>query len=81
MMSEQQAAGASPDEIRMRSYLIWEREGRPFGRDVDHWLRAEAELMKEAGKTAILAQAAPAARRSRATAGTGAPRPKRRAKT
>ena len=37
----------SENEISMRSYLIWEAEGRPTGRDVEHWLRAEAELGKE----------------------------------
>jgi hypothetical protein len=32
--------------IRKRAYAIWEEEGRPWGRDVDHWLRAEAEVMR-----------------------------------
>lgn len=30
--------------IRERAYALWEEEGRPEGRDVTHWLRAEAEL-------------------------------------
>ncbi|MBI1179283.1 MAG: DUF2934 domain-containing protein [Alphaproteobacteria bacterium] len=34
-------------QIRERSYFIWEREGRPDGRDWDHWLRAEGELRAE----------------------------------
>ena len=29
---------------RQRAYAIWEEEGRPSGRDLDHWQRAEAEL-------------------------------------
>jgi hypothetical protein len=35
-----------PDEhaIRMRAYAIWEEEGRPEGRALDHWLRARWEL-------------------------------------
>lgn len=33
--------------IRMRSYLIWQREGCPHGRALDHWLRAKAELEAE----------------------------------
>jgi Protein of unknown function (DUF2934) len=37
----------SEDEIRIRSYLIWEREGRPEGKSEDHWLRAKAELEAE----------------------------------
>lgn len=31
-------------EISKRAYRIWEGEGRPSGRDLDHWLRAEAEV-------------------------------------
>lgn len=31
-------------QIGKRAYQIWEEEGRPEGRDVEHWLRAEAEL-------------------------------------
>ena len=27
-----------------RAYLLWEKEGRPQGRDVELWLKAEAEL-------------------------------------
>jgi hypothetical protein len=29
--------------IRERAYTIWEQEGRPNGKDLDNWLRAEAE--------------------------------------
>jgi Protein of unknown function (DUF2934) len=39
---------AFPDDaIRMRSYLIWEREGRPEGRHEEHWLQAAQELRAE----------------------------------
>lgn len=39
----------TPDEdtIRHRAYAIWEREGRPHGRDRDHWLQAQWELTGE----------------------------------
>jgi hypothetical protein len=39
-----------PDEnqIANRSYLIWEKEGRPDGKALDHWLRAQDELAAEA---------------------------------
>src|SRR5713101_5473039 len=30
--------------IRELAYAIWEHEGRPCGKDLDHWLRAEAEI-------------------------------------
>ncbi|ASW10732.1 DUF2934 domain-containing protein [Rhizobium sp. 11515TR] len=28
---------------RERAYRIWEQEGRPEGRDLDHWQRAEEQ--------------------------------------
>src|SRR3546814_14233441 len=31
-------------KIRQRAYLIWEHENRPDGKDLEHWLRAEAEI-------------------------------------
>lgn len=37
----------SEDEIRLRSYMIWENEGRPEGKSHEHWLRAKAELEVE----------------------------------
>jgi Protein of unknown function (DUF2934) len=30
--------------IRERAYAIWEEEGRPEGKDREHWLRAEVEI-------------------------------------
>jgi len=33
--------------VRMRAYLIWEREGRPDGREEAHWLAAEREIASE----------------------------------
>jgi Protein of unknown function (DUF2934) len=35
------------DRIRMRAYQIWEQEGRPHGRDEDHWREAERQLEVE----------------------------------
>src|SRR5690349_13529849 len=32
------------DRIRERAYQLWEQAGRPSGRDLEHWARAEAEL-------------------------------------
>jgi hypothetical protein len=46
MPSEQQPS-PSEEEIRNRSYLIWEREGRPEGKSEEHWLRAKTELDAE----------------------------------
>ena len=40
---------APPDEnrIRERAHAIWIEEGRPHGRDVEHWIRARWELDQE----------------------------------
>jgi hypothetical protein len=35
------------DQVRNRAYQIWERKGRPQGRDLEHWLEAERELEAE----------------------------------
>ncbi len=32
------------EEIRLRSYLIWQQEGRPFGDELKHWQRAKAQI-------------------------------------
>ncbi len=45
-MHDEGESGAPLDEhrVRERAYEIWEEEGRPEGRAVDHWLRARWEL-------------------------------------
>ncbi len=30
--------------VRERAYWLWEEEGRPSGRDFDHWVRAQHEI-------------------------------------
>ena len=32
-------------KIEVRAYLIWEGEGRPHGREKEHWQRAEADIL------------------------------------
>ena len=32
----------NPD-IAKRAYELWEQSGRPAGKDLEHWLKAEAE--------------------------------------
>ena len=34
-------------DIRIRSYLLWETEGRPQGRDMEFWFLAKAQLEGE----------------------------------
>ena len=40
--------------IRERAYAIWEQEGRPDGREWDHWARAAGEI----GSNGVAAAAA-----------------------
>lgn len=47
-MSEQ----SETNSIRIRAYFIWEREGRPEGRAVEHWLLAAAAHSVEIATTA-----------------------------
>ena len=35
---------ANADAISRRAYELWEKEGRPEGCDLRHWLQAEGEL-------------------------------------
>lgn len=61
--------------LRARAYALWEEEGRPHGRDADHWAAAEAELFGDAAKPAAAPEAtAKPARKPRAPA---APRRKK----
>lgn len=46
--------------VAARAHEIWEAEGRPEGRDHDHWLRAEAELSAEIATKPKAAKKAPA---------------------
>lgn len=32
------------DRLRQRAYAIWEAEGRPDGREHEHWAQAECDL-------------------------------------
>jgi hypothetical protein len=38
-----EATEARRSRVAERAHGIWETEGRPDGRDIEHWLRAEAE--------------------------------------
>src|ERR1044071_499315 len=42
-------------KIRERAYFIWEQEGRPYGRDLQHRQRAEAEIAEEKARAAAIA--------------------------
>ena len=40
----------SEELLHRRSYEIWQREGRPDGKALEHWLRAKTELEREQPK-------------------------------
>lgn len=53
------------EQIRQRAYEIWEREGRPDGREAEHWRLAADELGASAAQKEKIEQAiqdVPAAR-------------------
>jgi hypothetical protein len=37
------------EEIAVAAYYLWEKEGRPHGRDQEHWRRAAEQLKRQAG--------------------------------
>jgi hypothetical protein len=55
--------------VRERAYMLWERSGRPHGRDKDHWFQALKEVaitIPPPGAVTRLRQAAKAAAKSAA---------------
>jgi len=42
--AEKRSTEPTPLEIARCAYAIWEKEGRPEGRQVEHWLEAEAQI-------------------------------------
>jgi hypothetical protein len=57
------------DIVRHRAYALWESEGRPFGRDAEHW-RASEEMTRAEIASAPAPKKAPrkSAPRSKASA-------------
>lgn len=39
---------AAHEEIQHLAYAIWESEGHPENRQLDNWLQAEDEVLKDA---------------------------------
>ena len=54
--------------IRQRAYEIWQAEGQPDGRDLEHWCRAEAETALSRPAVAAKKRGASAKPRARARA-------------
>ncbi|WP_142847050.1 DUF2934 domain-containing protein [Telmatospirillum sp. J64-1] len=38
------------EQIRRRAYELWEDQGRPAGREHEHWLQAEREILGQGGE-------------------------------
>jgi hypothetical protein len=45
-LKQHREARRTKDEIRTRARELWEENGRPDGRDLEFWLRAETEITK-----------------------------------
>lgn len=52
-------------QVSSRAQSLWEQAGRPEGRDLEFWLQAEAEIVRET-ETAVPLCVQPTARRNRA---------------
>jgi hypothetical protein len=48
--------------IRARAYEIWEAEGNPEGKEREHWLAAQREVMEEVDRSGATGPADPVAR-------------------
>ena len=68
--------------IELRAYYIWEREGRPEGRQHEHWAAAEAEILSAAPVKQAAAPKKPAAKKpAEKKAANGAAKPEAPVKT
>jgi hypothetical protein len=46
-MNETTISAGFEEIVRARAYARWESEGRPFGRDAEHWRLSEEETRRE----------------------------------
>ena len=49
----------SDQKIAAVAYSIWEQEGRPEGREFEHWLRAKTQIQLKPGLTATASTLSP----------------------
>jgi hypothetical protein len=61
-------SGNLESRIRERAHVIWEREGRPQGREIAHWHMAAEEIAAEKAAKAATRPAASAAPEKKARA-------------
>ena len=60
----------STDAIAVLAYAYWEADGRPDGKDIDHWLKAEQTLATPQVKEPRVLHAATANQHRRGPAAT-----------
>jgi hypothetical protein len=61
------------ERINQRAFAMWEAGGRVDGRDLEHWLRAEQEVLAEETSVSSPKKAVPAKKKARQARKTGAP--------
>ncbi len=54
-------------DVEIRAFEIWEREGRPHGKALEHWDQAVTEIASEDAKAAKLKKAAGRKKAEKAT--------------
>lgn len=64
--------------VRERAHQLWEREGHPSGREVDHWDQALREIDAEDGPVEAKKKAPRARKTAPATASNGSLKPARK---
>jgi Protein of unknown function (DUF2934) len=57
-MNESAKLPGFEQRVRERAYALWEREGRPSGRDAEHWRASELASLAEISNTAPVKKAA-----------------------
>ncbi|MFG1464569.1 DUF2934 domain-containing protein [Xanthobacter sp. DSM 24535] len=66
MSTEQESPVDSPLKLKIehRAYEIWVGEGSPNGCDLEHWLRAEAEVTAAEPESKLALKSAAAAKKA-----------------
>jgi hypothetical protein len=71
----------SEDAVRTRAYLMWEADGRPFGRDDHYWGMAVAEMstpMADKPKSAAATSKVPEKKKAATKPTTAKAKPKKK---
>lgn len=56
-MKKPQISLPKPPEVAVCAYLIWEKQGRPPGRALTHWIQAEEQIQADIAHELGLLQA------------------------